>query len=313
MRACKDGESSRFIQYGFYPLLFALMLAYATFEVSQPVGKLGSYYGIYLLALGVVMLLVETLHPLRVEWKMTKASFLRRDLPNMLIGGLTLGLINYGAGWAILHFGMERGTSHAALPLVPSVILALLIPDFLWYWVHRLSHEGRGRLGQWLWKMHLAHHLPQQVYLLMHAVAHPLNAIIVRAIMTVPLFFLGFSIEVLFVANLVVGLQGFVSHFNVDIRAGWANYFLMGTELHRYHHSADPQEAKNFGAVVTLWDQLFGTYFYRPGVVARRLGIERPEAYPQAHELIKVLGLPFKRSGIERSISDPNDEGLRPR
>jgi sterol desaturase/sphingolipid hydroxylase (fatty acid hydroxylase superfamily) len=190
---------------------------------------------------------------------------------------------------------MARGASHMALPLVPAVVLALIIPDFLWYWVHRLSHEGRGRIGRWFWKMHLAHHLPQQVYLLMHGVAHPLNTIIVRAILTVPLFLLGFSAEALFVANLVVGLQGFVSHFNVDIRAGWVNYVLMGTELHRYHHSADPAEAKNYAAVVTLWDQLFGTFYYRPGVVARRLGVERPEQYPQDRELIKVLALPFRK------------------
>jgi sterol desaturase/sphingolipid hydroxylase (fatty acid hydroxylase superfamily) len=294
MLTCKEGESSRFIQYGLYPLLFAAMLGYAAFEVSQPPGKIGSYYGVYLVVLVVVMLLVETLHPLRAEWQMTKASFLRRDLPYMAIGGLTLVLVNYAAGWAILHFGMARGAAHETLPLVPAVLLVLIIPDFLWYWVHRLSHEGRGRIGQWFWRMHLAHHLPQQVYLLMHGVAHPLNTIIVRAILTVPLFLLGFSAEALFVANLVVGLQGFVSHFNVDIRAGWVNYVLMGTELHRYHHSADPAQAKNYAAVVTLWDLLFGTFYYRPGVVAQRLGVEHPAHYPRDRELIKVLALPFK-------------------
>ena len=293
MRACKEGETSRFIQYGLYPLMVVLMLGYAALELNQPAGKFGSYYGIYLSAVVALMLLVETLHPLRAEWRMTKASFFRRDLPYMAIGGLTLGVVNYAAGWTILHFGMARGGSLAELPLLPAVVLALLIPDFIWYWVHRLSHEARGSMGQWLWKMHLAHHLPQQVYLLMHGVAHPLNIIIVRAIMTVPLFLLGFSTEVIFTANLVVGLQGFVSHFNVDIRAGWANYFLMGTELHRYHHSADPVEAKNYGAVVTLWDQLFGTYYHRPGVVAHRLGVERPELYPADREVLKVLALPL--------------------
>lgn len=293
MRVCQEGESSRFIQYGLYPLLVVLMLGYAAMELHQPAGKFGSYYGIYLSTVIVLMLLVETLHPLRAEWRMTKAHFFRRDLPYMAIGGLTLGLVNYVAGWAILHFGMARGGLLAELPLLPAVVLALLISDFIWYWVHRLSHEASGPMGRWLWKMHLAHHLPQQVYLLMHGVAHPINVVIVRAIMTVPLFLLGFSVEVIFIANLVVGLQGFVSHFNVDIRAGWVNHFLMGTELHRYHHSADPAEAKNYGAVVTLWDQLFGTYYHRPGVVARRLGVEHPELYPTDREVLKVLALPL--------------------
>lgn len=293
--ACERFE--RVLSYTLYPLLFAGMLAYAAFELNQPAGAIGRYYGYYLTLLVAAMLVVETLHPLRADWKMTKASFFRRDLPYLVVGGIAIGLANYVAGWLILHLGIMRGTAHATLPLLPAIVLALLIPDFIWYWVHRFSHEGRGRFGGWLWRMHLAHHLPQQVYLLMHGVAHPLNTIVVRAILTVPLFFLGFSAESLFIANLVVGLQGLVSHFNVDIRAGWANYVLMGTELHRYHHSADPIEAKNYGAVVTLWDLLFGTFYYRPGVHAQRLGLEHPDNYPQDRELLKVLALPFTKSG----------------
>ena len=292
LRARRSGFE-RAIRYGLYPLLLAAMFGYAVLELRQPANQIGHWYGYYLMALVSVMLAVESLHPLRAEWKMTTASFWRRDLPFLMIGGLTIGLSNYIAGQVILQLGLMRGSAHATLPLVPAVLLALLIPDLLWYWVHRFSHEGRGRLGRWFWSMHVAHHLPQQVYLLMHGVAHPLNTVIVRVILTVPLFFLGFSSEALFVANLIVGLQGLVSHFNVDIRAGWINYLLMGAELHRYHHSADPAEAKNYGAVVTLWDQLFGTFYYRPGVVAQRLGVEHPERYPQDREITKVLALPF--------------------
>lgn len=281
------------VRYALYPLLFAAMLAYAVLELNQPAEALGRYYGYYLVLLIAVMLAVETLHPLRAEWKMTKASFFRRDLPYLAIGGTTIGLANYAAGWVVLHLGITHGVSHATLPLLPAVVLALLIPDFVWYWVHRFSHEGRGRIGRWFWTMHVAHHLPQQVYLLMHGVAHPVNTVIVRIVLTVPLFFLGFSAEALFVANLIVGLQGLVSHFNVDIRVGWINYVLMGTELHRYHHSADPTEAKNYGSVVTLWDLLFGTFYYRPGVVAKQLGLAHPADYPRDREILKVLALPF--------------------
>ncbi len=294
MKPCQPGQEARFIQYGLYPLLFAGMLGYAAFELHQPAGDFGGHYGIYLAVLTGVMLLVETLHPLRAEWRMTRASFFRRDLPFLAIGALTIGAANFAAGWFVLHIGMERGAAHAGLPLEPAVLLAVVIPDFIWYWVHRCSHEGRGAFGRWMWRMHIAHHLPGQVYLFMHAVAHPLNTIVVRLILTAPLFFLGFSTEALFVANLIVGLQGLVSHFNVDIRAGWFNYLLVGTELHRYHHSADPREGKNYAAVVPLWDLMFGTFHYRPGRNPQRLGIEQPVRYPRDTELLKVLALPFK-------------------
>ena len=293
MLSCLPGASPRMIKYGLYPLLFIAMLGYALYELQKPAAQFGSDYGFYLLALVIVMLLVEVIHPLRAEWKMTHASFFRRDLPFMLIGGFTLVVVNYIAGWVILNFAVPRGDALAELPLVPAVVMALLIPDFIWYWVHRFSHEGRGAFGRWMWRMHVAHHLPQQVYLLMHGVAHPINILIVRGIFTVPLFLLGFSTESLFIANLVVGLHGFVSHFNVDIRAGWLNYLFMGTELHRYHHSTDPREGKNYASTVSLWDILFGTFYYRPHENPRRLGVAEPEHYPQDRELLKVLAVPF--------------------
>jgi len=284
-----------FITYLLYPLALLAMIAYASFELSGPADQLGHYYGYYLLALVAVMLTVEILHPLRREWRMTRRTFFRRDLPFMFIGGITIGLANYLAGIAILELGMLRGTAHATLPLIPSVILVIVIGDFFWYWIHRWSHENQTRLGQWMWRVHVAHHLPQQVYLFMHAVGHPLNTIVVRLILTVPFFFLGFSAESLFVANLVIGLQGLFSHFNVNIRAGWMNYVLTGTELHRYHHSANYNEAKNYGATTPLWDIVFGTFYYAPHRIPERLGVRNPDHYPDSARLLKVLALPFRQ------------------
>jgi hypothetical protein len=71
-------------------------------------------------------------------------------------------------------------------------------------------------------------------------------------VLTITPYFMGFSPEVLFAANLVIGLQGPVPHFTVDSCVGMPNYLVMGTEFHRHHHSADPSEAKNFGAAVSV-------------------------------------------------------------
>ena len=291
-----DNYLNRLLRYALYPALFAIMAGYAYFELQAAPDQLGRYYGYYVLGLIGTMITIESLHPMRTQWKMTKQTFFRRDLPFLLLGAATLGGVNYVAGVAIIQHGIAHGSAHAGMSLIPGVVLALLTGDFIWYWVHRFSHEARGRLGQVLWKIHVAHHLPQQVYVLMHAVAHPINAVTARACFAVPLFFLGFSPEVLFLANLIIGLQGLVSHFNVDIRVGWLNYLVVGTELHRNHHSADPQEAKNYGAVVPLWDQLFGTFFYRPNTAPQCLGLEQPMNYPNDQHILKILALPFNHA-----------------
>lgn len=172
--------------------------------------------------------------------------------------------------------------------------MSLLLTDGLWYAVHRYSHESRSRLGQFLWRVHVAHHLPQQVYVLMHAIGHPLNAVLVRALLALPPCWLGFAPEAVFVAGVFTGFQGLVSHFNVDSRVGPLNHLLVGTELHRYHHSADPAEAGNYGAVLSVWDQLFGTFVYRPGAAPAALGVADPQAHPRDTQIAAVLREPWR-------------------
>lgn len=281
------------IRTALYPVLFLCMLCYAALELSGPPELLGQYYAAYLAVLMGVLLLIEWRNPLQPQWCMTSSSFFRRDLPYSVIAGATMFLAQLLAGWGVIWLGMTEGGAFLDLGLIPSVIITLLMVDLLWYWLHRWGHEGRGRVGCWLWRVHVAHHLPQQVYLLMHGVSHPLNVIFVRTLFTVPAFLLGVTVE------------GLVSHFNVNMRVGWVNYLLMGAELHRYHHSADPHEAKNYASTVAVWDLLFGTHVYRPDVLPNKLGVAEPEKYPADREIIKVMKLPFLKSGRSTAVKGP--------
>jgi len=283
----------KFIRHALYPVLLVFIIGYAFIEISGPDETLGQYYPYYLGLLLGTMLCIEILRPLRTEWRMTRTTFFRRDLPFLLISGATIFLVQLLAGWFIIWFGLIRGVSHNEIALLPSIILIILTVDFLWYWVHRWSHEGRDPVAHWLWRIHVAHHLPQQVYLLMHAVSHPFNVVIVKTLFTVPLFFIGFSTEAVFISNLIIGLQGMVSHFNVDMRAAYFNYLFMGAELHRYHHSANPTESKNYASTIVLWDILFGTYVAKFNAPPQKLGIEKPDQYPTDQEILKILRLPF--------------------
>src|SRR5207247_10960014 len=88
--------------------------------------------------------------------------------------------------------------------------------------------------------------------------------------------------------------QALISHCNVDIRAGWFNYLLVGTELHRFHHSANLSESKNYAVTLSFLDVVFGTFYYRPGSLPERLGVVDPSAYPNSEEFWKVMKLPFE-------------------
>lgn len=287
-----------YIGYLLYPALFCIMVGYAYLELQQATEQIGRYYAYYVTGLILSLMLIEAMHPAQRAWRMSRQTLFSRDIPYMIIGDSTMALAQYLTGMAVIKFGISQGEAHRSMSLIPAVILALLIMDFIWYWIHRFSHESKSRLGLWLWKMHLAHHLPQQVYVLMHAVGHPINTLIARSIFSLPLYFMGFSVEAVFITNLIVGLQATISHFNVDLRVGWVNYLLVGTELHRYHHSADPKEGKNYASVVPIWDILFGTFYFKPKQLPQQLGVAQPDRYPIDRQVWQVLLLPFKKEKV---------------
>ena len=241
----------------------------------------------------LVLVIMERVWPADPKWNMSWRSF-ARDIQFFVVNGVTIGATNTLFAW----IGVEAAAGHtgplAGWPLWLAVPAGMFAVDFLQYWQHRISHEAGGPLGRFLWRSHAAHHLPEQVYVLMHPAGHPINTFIVRGLATiVPLYLLGLTPEAVILVNLAIGIQGIVSHSNLDLRAGWFNYIFVTSELHRYHHSADVKEAGNYATALSLVDILFGTFVYRPGRLPERIGVDTPEAYPRSGEVWKILLLPF--------------------
>lgn len=256
----------------------------------------GITYGAALGAAILLLVLLEAAFPAQPKWRMTLRSFLR-DVKYLLAGSASLGLINGAFGLLSIKLGAGHPGPMTSWPLYVAVPVALFVVDFINYWIHRWSHELPGALGAFLWRSHAPHHLPPQVYVFMHVAGHPINLVLVRGLaMILPLYALGATPETLLLFNVVNGFQGLVSHTNLDLRAGWFNYVLTGVELHRFHHSADGSESKNFAVTLPILDLLFGTFSYQPGRLPDRLGVDQPTDYPDANDFWKVMALPFQGS-----------------
>ncbi len=289
-------NASRAITYLLSPLLLggALLL----FVSAQTYGwSLATVFAWMSGARILLLVLIERCFPARPEWRMTWSSF-RRDLKYMVVNGGAAGLLKVVFAWLAIDLSRWNTGLVSDMPIWAELLFLVLVYEFFQYWYHRLSHEARGAWGRWLWRTHVAHHLPDRVYLLMHPVGHPVNLLISLALVQWPLVVLGVQAETVFLFNALMGLQGLLSHFNVDVKAGWLNYVLVGTELHRLHHSADMREAQNYGVLTPFWDLVFGTFVYTPGRLPSRLGVVDPEAYPDSTDIAKVLALPLRRSGL---------------
>lgn len=288
-----DGALARTVRWGFYPAALAVTVSYIVAEAAGWFGRIGSAYPWYLAVLILTMLALEQLIPMRRDWGMTRRLFFVRDLPMLVVNGTAIVL----ATRVVTAFSGAVTIPSWALTEWPwplQALVALALADLAWYGIHRHCHEGTGWLGRWMWHTHAHHHFPEQVYVFMHAAGHPIQAAYVRMLLLLPAISLGLSPEAAFAAAVFNGFQGLVSHFNVDARAGWFNRLFVGTELHRFHHSADVLEGKNYAAVFSVWDQLFGTYRL-PGIAPVALGVKDRQTYPADSAWCQLLSLPFRR------------------
>ena len=242
-----------------------------------------------------VFLVIEILLPYEKRWAMTFKSFLA-DMKFALSNGATIAALSAGLAWFSITTAGDHAGPATDWPVWAQVVAALLIFEAINYSLHRAMHQMGGPVGWFLWRSHAAHHLPPRLYLVMHAVFHPVNAMIIQTLaITLPVWLMGYGPQATAIFLMINGMTGLISHFNVDVRAGWFNYVFITTETHRYHHAADVADAGNFGATLSIFDQMFGTFVYRPGVAPAELGVDVAAGLPAYERFGAVMALPFHR------------------
>ena len=286
--------SPGFIRFGLYPASWMAVLAANHLVVNELAGPRlvwGSVIGI----LAVTYLAVEFAWPYERRWSMTWRSLLD-DLRYAAVNtAFVAGLSALLSLFAISISGNLIGPA-SNWPLPVQVVACLLIFEAINYALHRAMHEMPGAFGRFLWLTHAAHHLPPRLYLVMHAVFHPLNGMIIQGLAIIlPVWLMGYDQKAVTIFLMINSMHGLISHFNVDIRMGWLNRIFVGPELHRYHHSADQSEAMNYGATLSVYDQLFGTFVYRPGEPPAELGVDERAGLPEYGKWFRVMALPFAR------------------
>jgi sterol desaturase/sphingolipid hydroxylase (fatty acid hydroxylase superfamily) len=284
------------VTYGLYPLVVGGATIAAALTVSQR-GDRSAVMPLILVSAITISMAAEWRFPLDRRWSMTAHSLGRRDLPYI---GLGL-IIERASEVAVAAIASQTVPANGfgpvgRLPLAVQVVLAIVVFDLAWYTYHRVAHRSLR-----LWRVHGAHHSPSQLYVLMHGVFHPFDELVVRFVLGLVVFrFVGFTPNATFVALVIIGTVGIISHTNADIRIWAFNHLLIGPETHRYHHSADHNG--NYGTVTSIWDQAFGTFVFNPEPPAR-LGLFAAADYPDPQRFLTVLAWPFRQGDRQQASS----------
>lgn len=151
--------------------------------------------------------------------------------------------------------GWLNGWGLAALIIAP--LLAAIVNDFFFYWFHRAQHR-------FLWRFHAVHHSIRDLHggSGYHHVSEPAFRFL---LLTIPASLITTDARIVVAMGMLLALQQVYVHSSASAGLGPLRAILVDNRFHRVHHSLDERHFdKNFGAMTTLWDRLFGTAYW-PG------------------------------------------------
>jgi sterol desaturase/sphingolipid hydroxylase (fatty acid hydroxylase superfamily) len=178
-------------------------------------------------------------------------GFLRPGVTTMVAGVSSFGIGVVGRGLITLPSqGWKLGFS---------VIVYLLVADFVEYLFHRAQHAV-----PFLWALHSFHHSDRGLNVTTTTRHHWID-IFTRSIVIYPLVFLVFAVpyEALLMTSFVAYYNYFL-HCNLRVSFGRWWPVLNSPQYHRIHHSEHlDHQGRNFAALFPIFDLLFHTY-HRP-------------------------------------------------
>lgn len=212
----------------------------------------------------LLVVLAERIVPFRREWQHGSRAERRTDITSMVVlmafadPLVKRGLLPLVATATVPLIGADAGLAWfpAGWPVAAQLVLAAVIAEFGQYWMHRGAHSVR-----WMWGVHGFHHNPTRLYWLNGFRVNPLNMIWYQLAGLGVLVAIGTPAVVVQMLILFGTVVVVFQHANADLRFGGWNLVLGTADLHRWHHAAGRDAPQvNFGTVLMVWDQLFGTY-----------------------------------------------------
>ena len=146
------------------------------------------------------------------------------------------------------------------------ILLYAFIGDLIFYWYHRTQHSVPA-----LWTIHELHHSDDELNatssLRRYLLERPLQFVLI----SLPTAILFSQVPILHWLRLTAEEGGqlflvtlvwlFFAHANLRLALGRWSWIATGPQLHRIHHSVQPEhQGKNFAQFFPIIDVMFGTY-----------------------------------------------------
>lgn len=164
---------------------------------------------------------------------------------------------------------------------------------FLSWGTHYLNHKV-----PFLWAIHRVHHADTRLDVSTTVRFHPLEFVFTTPLTLAGVVLLGAPPVAILIYELMDASVTVFSHANVRL-PWWVDrplrLFIVTPDVHRVHHSShQPETDSNYGAVLTIWDRVLGTYRRKSAedLATQETGLSETQD-SRSRNLLWLLILPF--------------------
>lgn len=178
--------------------------------------------------------------------------------------------------------------------ILGSIIITFLILDFFGGWlVHITEHKVPV-----LWRFHVVHHADNNVDVTTGLRHHPVESILRGVFFFMGIILSGAPMYAVMIFQTLLILATAFTHANISLPK-WLDdalsFVLISPNMHKvHHHWKQPFTDSNYGAVLSIWDRLFGT-FKKLDPSGIRYGLDRYYPNEEDENFMKLMRSPFTK------------------
>ncbi len=193
----------------------------------------------------------------------------------------------------------------AGTSIIPSIIITFLVLDFFGGWlVHITEHKVK-----WMWRFHVVHHADNSVDVTTGLRHHPVESVLRGVFFLAGVIVAGAPMYAVMIFQTLLVLATQFTHANISLPPWldkWLSFVLVSPNMHKvHHHYKQPFTDSNYGAVLSVWDRLLGTFMQlAPGKI--NYGLDRYYQNEKDENFGELLKRPFSSqlfSGEEPSVN----------
>jgi sterol desaturase/sphingolipid hydroxylase (fatty acid hydroxylase superfamily) len=178
--------------------------------------------------------------------------------------------------------------------VVGSIIISFLVLDFFGGWlVHITEHKI-----PFLWRFHVIHHADNNVDVTTGLRHHPIESILRGIFFFMGILVSGAPMFAVMIFQTILIIATAFTHANISLPK-WIDkgisFIVVSPNMHKvHHHYKQPFTDSNYGAILSIWDRLLGTFMHLEHQQIK-YGLDRYYPNEQDENFVQLLKSPFSK------------------